>query len=85
MGLTHIATTSIEVSYEATKSICSLASATYPLKSQIKIVPEKLVEGKTVVEILTMGFTQATVQMKSSLSRKHKANEIDDEYDMDKV
>jgi hypothetical protein len=31
------------------------------------------------------GFAQATVQMESSLSRKRKANEIDDEYDIDKV
>jgi len=32
------------------------------------------------------GFAQATVQMESSLTcRKRKANEIDDEYDMDKV
>ncbi|PKC08902.1 hypothetical protein RhiirA5_416363 [Rhizophagus irregularis] len=30
------------------------------------------------------GFAQATVQMESSLSRKRKANEIDDEHDMDK-
>ncbi|RIA96390.1 hypothetical protein C1645_815407 [Glomus cerebriforme] len=32
------------------------------------------------------GFAQTTVQMESSLTcRKRKANEIDDEYDMDKV
>ncbi|PKY51944.1 hypothetical protein RhiirA4_546864 [Rhizophagus irregularis] len=32
------------------------------------------------------GFAQSTVQMESSLTcRKRKANEIDDEYDMDKV
>ena len=31
------------------------------------------------------GFAQATVQMESSLSRKRKANELDDDYDMDKV
>jgi len=31
------------------------------------------------------GFAQATVQMESSLSRKRKANGIDDEYDVDKV
>jgi len=32
------------------------------------------------------GFAQATVQMESSLTcRKRKANEIDEEYDMDKV
>ena len=32
------------------------------------------------------GFAQATVQMESPLTcRKRKANEIDDEYDMDKV
>jgi hypothetical protein len=45
---TRVETTPINVSYEATKSIYSyayLASATYPFKDQIKIVPEKLVEG----------------------------------------
>src|SRR5215469_6511323 len=31
------------------------------------------------------GFAQATVQMESSLSRKRKADEIDNEYDLDKV
>ena len=31
------------------------------------------------------GFAQATVQMESSLGRKRKANEIDDEYGLDKV
>jgi hypothetical protein len=31
------------------------------------------------------GFAQATVQMESSLSRKRKADEIDDEYSLDKV
>ena len=31
------------------------------------------------------GFAQATVQMESSLSRKRKAGEIDDEYGLDKV
>ena len=108
---TRVATTPIDVSYEATKSIYSysfLASATYPFKSQIKIVPEKLVEGKNgrgnldygiesrttgrtigLIEVkkddFKQGFAQATVQMESSLSRKRKANEIDDEYDMDKV
>src|SRR5581483_9856120 len=107
---TCVATTPIDVSYEVTKSIYSysfLASATYPFKSQIKIVPEKLVEGKNgrgnldygiesrttgrtigLIEVkkddFKQGFAQATVQMESSLSRKRKANEID-EYDMDKV
>jgi hypothetical protein len=108
---TRIATTPIDVSYEATKSIYSytyLASATFLFKSQIKIVPEKLVEGKNgrgnldygiesrttgrtigLIEVkkddFKQGFAQATVQMESSLSRKRKANEIDDEYDIDKV
>ncbi|CAI2192730.1 14934_t:CDS:2, partial [Funneliformis geosporum] len=75
---TRVMITPIDISYETTKSIYSysfLASATYLFKSQIKIVPEKLVEG----------FAQATVQMESSLSRKRKANEIDNEYDMNKV
>src|SRR4051812_45070814 len=31
------------------------------------------------------GFAQATIQIESSLFRKRKANEIDNEYDMDKV
>ncbi|CAI2185918.1 15445_t:CDS:2, partial [Funneliformis geosporum] len=52
-------------------------SATYPFKSQIKIVPEKLVEGQK--DDFKQGFAQATVQMESSFSRKRKANEIDDE------
>src|SRR5262249_52427854 len=93
------------------KSIYSyffLSSATYPFKSQIKIVSKKLVEGKNKrrnldygIESRTTGrtiglievkkddfkqsFAQVTVQMESSLSRKRKANEINDEYDMDKV
>jgi hypothetical protein len=84
------------------------ASATYPFKDQIKIVPEKPIErkngrgnlnygvesrttGRTIglIEVkkddFKQGFTQVTVQMESSLSHKRKANEIDDEYDMDKV
>ena len=108
---TRVATTPIDVSYEATKSIYSysfLASATFPFKSQIKIVPEKLVEGKNGrgnldfgIESRTTGWTiglievkkddfkqglaQVTVQMESSLGHKRKANEIDDEYNLDKV
>jgi len=108
---TCITTTSIDVSYEATKSIYSysfLASATFSFKSQIKIIPEKLVKGKNgrrnldygiescitgrtigLIEVkkddFKQGFAQATVQMKSSLSRKRKADEIDDEYGLDKV
>ncbi|RIA91416.1 hypothetical protein C1645_805231 [Glomus cerebriforme] len=31
------------------------------------------------------GFAQATVQMESSLSRKRKADKIDDEYGLDKI
>ena len=31
------------------------------------------------------GSAQATVQMESSLGRKHKANEIDDEFGLDKI
>jgi hypothetical protein len=31
------------------------------------------------------GFARATVQIESSLGHKRKANEIDDEYDIDKV
>ncbi|PKC06588.1 hypothetical protein RhiirA5_501270 [Rhizophagus irregularis] len=45
----RVATTPIDVSYEATKSIYSytyLVSATYPFKDQVKVVPEKLIEGK---------------------------------------
>ena len=108
---TRITTTPIDVSYEATKSIYSytyLASATFPFKSQIKIVPEKLIVGKNgrgnldygiesrttgrtigLIEVkkddFKQGFAQATVQMESSLSRKRKANEINDEYGLDKV
>ena len=108
---TRVATTPIDVSYEATKSIYSysfLASATFPFKSQIKIVPEKLVEGKNgrgnldfgiesrttgrtigLIEVkkddFKQGLAQATVQMESSLGHKRKANEIDDEYSLDKV
>ncbi|KAF0383804.1 crinkler family protein [Gigaspora margarita] len=108
---TRVATTPIDVSYEATKSIYSyffLALATFPFKSQIKIVPEKLVEGKNgrrnldfgiesrttgravgLIEVkkddFKQGLAQATVQMESSLGHKRKANEIDDEYGLDKV
>ena len=108
---TRVSTTPIDVSYEATKSIYSysfLASATFPFKSQIKIVPEKLVEGKNgrgnldfgiesrttgrtvgLIEVkkddFKQGLAQATVQMESSLAHKRKANEIDDEYGLDKV
>jgi hypothetical protein len=108
---TRITTTPIDVSYEATKSIYSytyLASATFPFQSQIKIVPEKLIEGKNgrgnldygiesrttgrtigLIEVkkddFKQGFAQATVQMESSLGRKRKANEINDEYGLDKV
>ncbi|POG76523.1 hypothetical protein GLOIN_2v1872036 [Rhizophagus irregularis DAOM 181602=DAOM 197198] len=47
---TRVATTPIDVSYEATKSriysYTYLVSATYPFKDQVKVVPEKLIEGK---------------------------------------
>ncbi|UZO27660.1 uncharacterized protein OCT59_019850 [Rhizophagus irregularis] len=46
---TRVATTPIDVSYEATKNIylyTYLVSATYPFKDQVKVVPEKLIEGK---------------------------------------
>src|SRR3954453_6533913 len=108
---TRVATTPIDVSYEATKSVYSysfLASAVFPFKSQIKIVPEKLVEGKNgrgnldfgiesrttgrivgLIEVkkddFKQGLAQATVQMESSLGRKRKADEIEDEYGLDKV
>jgi len=108
---TRVATTPIDVSYESTKSIYSytyLASATYPFKVQLKIVPEKLIEGKNgrgnldygiesrttgriigLIEVkkvdFKQGFAQATVQMESSLGRKRKANEIDNEYSLEKV
>src|SRR5436305_2184336 len=71
---TRVATTPIDVSYEATKSIYSysfLASATYPFKSQIKIVPEKLVEGKNGrgnldygIESRTTGRTIGLIEVK---------------------
>uniref|UniRef100_U9U2I1 Crinkler family protein n=2 Tax=Rhizophagus irregularis TaxID=588596 RepID=U9U2I1_RHIID len=77
---TRVATTPIDLSYEATKSIYSytyLASATYPFKDQVKIVPESLIEGKNGVGILTM--------LASSLGHKRKADEIDDEPGFNKV
>ncbi|GBB93359.1 hypothetical protein RclHR1_21560002 [Rhizophagus clarus] len=52
---TRVATTPIDLSYEATKSIYSytyFASATYPFKDQVKIVLEKLIEGKNGCENL---------------------------------
>ena len=71
---TRIATTPIDVSYEATKSIYSysfLASAVFPFKSQIKIVPEKLVEGKNGrgnldygIESRTTGRTIGLIEVK---------------------
>ncbi|PKC00698.1 hypothetical protein RhiirA5_505039 [Rhizophagus irregularis] len=108
---TRVATTPIDVSYEATKSIYSytyLVSAAYPFKDQVKVVPEKLIEGKNgrgnldygiesrttgrivgLVEVkkddFKQGFAQATVQLESSLGRKRKANEMDDEHGFDKV
>ena len=60
---TRIATTPIDVSYEATKSIYSytyLALATFPFKSQIKIVPEKLIEGKNGRGNLDYGIESRT-------------------------
>ncbi|POG62088.1 hypothetical protein GLOIN_2v1785755 [Rhizophagus irregularis DAOM 181602=DAOM 197198] len=69
---TSTATTLINLSYEATKeSIHYLVSATFPFKNQIKI-PEKLIEGENG------HHTDGT-----SLSRKRKANEIDDECECD--
>ncbi|CAB4418757.1 unnamed protein product [Rhizophagus irregularis] len=108
---TRVATTPIDVSYEATKSIYSytyLVTATYPFKNQVKVVPEKLIEGKNgrgnldygiesrttgriigLVEVkkddFKQGFAQATVQLESSLGRKRKADEMDDEHGFDKV
>ncbi|EXX74873.1 hypothetical protein RirG_047060 [Rhizophagus irregularis DAOM 197198w] len=52
-----------QVSYEATKSIYSytyLVSATYPFKDQIKVVPEKLIEGKSGRENLDYGIESRT-------------------------
>jgi hypothetical protein len=108
---TRVATTLIDLSYEVTKSIYSytyLASATYPFKDQVKIVPEKLIEGKNgrgnldygiesrttgrimgLIEVkkddFKQGFAQATVQLASSLGRKRKADEMDDEPGFSKV
>ncbi|PKK62235.1 hypothetical protein RhiirC2_870274 [Rhizophagus irregularis] len=108
---TRVATTPIDLSYEATKSIYSytyLASATYPFKDQVKIVPEKLIEGKNgrgnldygvesrttgriigLIEVkkddFKQGFAQATVQLESSLGRKRKANEMDEDDGFNKV
>ena len=101
---TRIATTPIDVSYEATKSIYSytyLASATYPFKSQIKIVPEKLVEGKNGrgnldygIESRTTGRTIGLIEVKKmTLSRVtiqmesslSRKRKANEMYDMDKV
>jgi len=60
---TRVSTTPIDVSYEATKSVYSysfLASAVFPFKSQIKIVPEKLVEGKNGRGNLDFGIEPRT-------------------------
>ncbi|PKK63537.1 hypothetical protein RhiirC2_854946 [Rhizophagus irregularis] len=60
---TRVATTPIDVSYEATKSIYSytyLVSATYPFKNQIKVVPEKLIEGKNGRRNLDYGIESRT-------------------------
>ncbi|CAB4431044.1 unnamed protein product [Rhizophagus irregularis] len=82
--------------------------ATTPIDDQVKVVPEKLIEGKNgrgnldygiesrttgrivgLVEVkkddFKQGFAQATVQLESSLGRKRKANEMDDEHGFDKV
>ncbi|PKY18621.1 hypothetical protein RhiirB3_468668 [Rhizophagus irregularis] len=59
----RVATTPIDVSYEATKSIYSytyLVSATYPFKDQVKVVPEKLIEGKNGRENLDYGIESHT-------------------------
>ena len=67
---TRIAMTPIDVSYEATKKIYSytyLASATFPFKSQIKIVPEKLVDNGNLVygiESQTTGRTIGLIEVK---------------------
>jgi hypothetical protein len=67
---TRIAMTPIDVSYEATKRIYSytyLASATFPFKSQIKIVPEKLVDNGNLVygiESWTAGRTIGLIEVK---------------------
>ncbi|CAG8801602.1 8024_t:CDS:2, partial [Gigaspora rosea] len=78
---TRVATTSIDVSYEATRSIYSysfLVSATFPFKKQIKIVPEKLVERNNGRGNLDYGNESRT-------TGRTIANEINDEYNIDKV
>ncbi|CAB4413099.1 unnamed protein product [Rhizophagus irregularis] len=60
---TRVATTPIDVSYEATKSIylyTYLVSATYPFKDQVKVVPEKLIEGKNGRGNLDYGIESRT-------------------------
>src|ERR1043166_3767081 len=72
---TRVATTPIDVSYEATKSIYSysfLASVTYPFKTQIKIVPEKLVEGKNGRGNLDYGIESRTNRENNQLNRGQK-------------
>ncbi|CAB4404747.1 unnamed protein product [Rhizophagus irregularis] len=82
---TRVATTPIDLSYEATKSIYSytyLASATYPFKDQVKIVPERLIEGKNGRGNLNYGESRTTGRI---MGRKRKADEIDDEPGFNKV
>ncbi|EXX77781.1 uncharacterized protein OCT59_027104 [Rhizophagus irregularis] len=59
---TRVATTPIDVSHEATKSIYSytyLVSATYPFKDQVKL-QEKLIEGKNGCGNLDYGIESCT-------------------------
>ncbi|GES86143.1 hypothetical protein GLOIN_2v1658885 [Rhizophagus clarus] len=76
---------------EATKSIysyCYLASGVSLYKDNFKLIPEKLIEGRNgqvKKEDFMKGFAQASVQMESTLSRKRKADEIDNGQDVDRV
>ncbi|GBB90249.1 hypothetical protein RclHR1_17130001 [Rhizophagus clarus] len=68
---------------EAMKTIysyCYLAGRISFYKDNFKLIPEKYVEAD-----LMKGFTQASVQLESTLSRKRKADEIDNEQEVDSM